>query len=751
MAVTSIPGNMLADGTSAVDPSTAGWQAKLNCTMSLGSGGRNGDGCLLMTSVAAGEMQVQTAAAYNVTAGQVYFTFADASSSTQPERIGLQWLNSSYVQVGSITWSVATSAAMSGWHRVSVAGYAPVGATRARVILSSVTPSAAARLHYWENVYLGPPIRTTGNLLSFGVESGGELDLSGWAVESNCTLSRTVPAVTWPVDHYTSGGHQLTLTTAGAGNASALCVERPSVVPGTDYVAYCHLSPPTLAAATWIELRFYDAPGNQVQVSRGPLAASGTGWMRQYVSGIAPATAATCSVAVGIDGASAGQVLRAETVIATAVVGGRAGNVLPLSDMSFEQGVGAWTKTSGVATIVRSTPWSAFSFSLAYSLTVTSTTATTSVIRSGTYEVPGAGGLPWRAEVYAAVTAGGWTMTRSLRWFDSGGTLITTTSGGAATVPAGGAWWWLTNSYTAPAGAAKVQVEYTVAATATNSVLRLDWVAVWQDEPWISAEEHSDDAYITITMRDLVAGDLISLYRVTAGGERTLVRGSAGLIDQLAVISDLMVVEDYEAPLLTPLTYQAEVRDPDTGAITEYHNTGTVQLAHNDFNEVWLKDVAEPQRNLKVLAKTPPDWDRPIEQGEFRIKGRRNTVTLSDVRGGLAGEFVVATRSDEERAGMHWILNTGHTLFLQTAPGTGVEDMYVAVAAVGDGRIVPYAPEKWRVWPLPLTEQDRPTSRVAGSAGRIWQDVKVESPTWGDVLARHESWLDVLLGRQKAG
>lgn len=749
MAVLEIPGNFLAAGTSAVDPSTAGWQARSNCTISLGSGGRNGDGCLRLASVAAGEMRAQTSAAYTVTPGQTYLVFADASASAQPERIGIEWLTASYVAVGSITWSVTTSAAMAAWHRISVAGVAPVGAVRARIVLSSMSPAAAGASHYFENAYLGLPIRTVGNLLSFGAESGGELDLSAWAVESNCTLSRTVPAVTWPVGFYLAGGHQLTLTVTGGGNASVVCTERPAVGPGQDYAAYAYLNPPTLAAATWIELRFYDANANQVGVSRGPLAASGTGWMRQYVSGRAPATAASCTVALGIDSAAAGQVMRAETVVVGLAPVLRSGSVLPYSDASFEQGVSGWTKTSGVATLARSTPWGAYALSDSYSLTVTSSTATASVIRSPVYDVPGAGGLPWRTEAYTAVTAGGWTLNRSLRWLDASGALISTSSGGATAVPASG-WWWLANNFTAPAGAAKVQVEYTLTATAANSVLRIDKVAVWQDEPWIEAEVQDADAYITVTMRDLVADDLVTLYRVAPDGSRTLVRGTDGIIDHQVIISDLMVVEDYEAPLATTVSYQAEIRDPDTGAITEYRNTEQVSLAHADINLIWLKDVVEPQRNLALVAKTPPSWSRPIEQGEFRIRGRRNSVVLSDVRAGYGGELEVFTRDDGERQGLHWLLDPGHTLLIQAAPGLGFEDVYVAVGEAGEGRVVPYAPEPWRVWSLPLTQEDRPTGSVAGSAGRIWQDVLVEDDTWGGVSEKYASWFDVLLG-QAAG
>ncbi|PAX89849.1 hypothetical protein CLM82_18840, partial [Streptomyces albidoflavus] len=53
-----------------------------------------------------------------------------------------------------------------------------------------------------------------------------------------------------------------------------------------------------------------DAAGNQSGAQRGVLAAPGTGMYRQRASAVAPAGAASCSVAAGLDGAGAGQVLR---------------------------------------------------------------------------------------------------------------------------------------------------------------------------------------------------------------------------------------------------------------------------------------------------------------------------------------------------------------------------------------------------------------------------------------------------------
>ncbi|MEU1919363.1 hypothetical protein ABZ742_04220 [Streptomyces albogriseolus] len=739
----AIPGNFLSPTAETIDPNTSGWAAKLNCTIGMGVGGRTGGGgCLSVKSIAAGEMQARTVSSYPVTAGTVYYAFADAAG-VSTERIGIRWLSATGAEV-AVSWSLTTLTASANWHRVSLAAVAPAGATQAQVLLSS-TEAGATVNHYWENVYLGLPIRTVGNLLPFNTESS-ELDASGWTTVVNATISRQVPVINWSVTNYVAGGHTLAMTAVAAGNASILAVDRPTVTPGREYLAYAYLQPPVVTAQAWIELRFYDSLGNQVQATRSTLAppTPATGMYRQRVSAAAPANAATCSVAAGLDGASAGQVLRLETIAIMAAPELQAGTVLPYADGSFEQGVAGWTVASGVAAIARSSPWGDAAIDGSYSMRVSSSTATTSVLRS--VRVPVTAGVNWRAQIHAGADVLTWTsVTVRVRWYDAANTDLGASTGTAYALPTT-SWYALASDAVAPAAAAQAAVEVVVVASAPASELFVDKVALWQVLPLTDVTANSDGGYATLTLRELPVDGEVTVYRVAQDGTRTLVRGAGGLIDRQALTSDLLVVEDHEAPMGVPVYYWIEVYDVGGSRSTRSSSTITLTL---DVNEAWLKDPGNPQRNVKVLVQTAPDWQRSIEQSKHVVRGRRNAVVLSGKRQGLEGELSVWTRSDDERRALHQLFDSGSTLLWQAAPGMGVADMYVSVGQITEGRVSRLAQEVWRAWSLPMTEQDMPvTVGVSGAAGRTWQDVLVEFATWNDLMSTYATWEDVFLDRR---
>ncbi|TXS19609.1 hypothetical protein EAO71_33735 [Streptomyces sp. ms191] len=743
----AITGNFLSDSTSSMDPSISGWTAKLNSTLTKGTGGRVGDGTLSMKSVAAGEMQARTVASYPVIPLTEYEAFADASGATVPERIGIRWLTAASTEI-SISWSVTTTTASATWHRIAVADLAPATAAYAQVILSSMTPAAANVIGAFENAYLGLPFRTTGNLLSANTE-GLERGTTGWLNELNCTLSRQTPMVQWAADWYLGGGHMLAMTVTGGGNASTRTTDFPQASPGVEYLGYAYLSPPTSVATTWVELRFYDGAFAQLAATQSVLAAPGTGVYRQRVSAVAPAGTVYAGLAAGITSGSAAQVLRVDNAVIMVAPKIREGSVVPYADSSFEQGVGGWTVASGVATLARVTPWGTDGLDGSYCMSVSSATATTSVIRSAKFPISGAGDA-FTAEYGMKVQAGGWNLTRTIRWYDAANVDLGTSSTASAAVPSPN-WWLLSVNGTAPANATQAAIEWTLTATATSSVLRVDKVSLWETLPQATVVGNDTDAYITVTLRELDTTSTVTVWRVRPDGSRTLVRGETGLIENKTLASSVLVIEDYEAPLGVSVYYYAETKN-SSGVITGTRTTATVTLDPGDTEMAWLKDPGNPQRNLRVMVRRAPDWGRPISQTEFRVRGRRNSVIHSDVRGGLEGDLSVWTRTDQERAALHWILDSGNTLLWQAAPGMGVDDMYVNVGQAGEARPTDFAPELWRAWTLPLRQADMPvTVGITGSAGRTWQDILTENATWGDLLSKYATWEDVLFNRPIGG
>ena len=548
------------------------------------------------------------------------------------------------------------------------------------------------------------------------------------------------------MDWYWAGGEQITLTAAADGDASIVTVGRPTVRAGVEYVGYVYLNPPAAGAGCWVEVRWYDAGGAQIAAERATLAAPGTGLYRQQVSGVAPAGAVTCAVAVGISDATAGQVVRFEGVIVTPRPADRLpGSVLPLADSGFEQGVGSWTVSSGAATIARS-GWVTTAGEGNYTLEVSSA-AGTSVLTSGRYPVTGAS-LPWEVATGVRVDAGGWQVGPAVAWYDAGGAQIAVTSDGSTAMPADGQWWTVSADVVAPAGAVSAEVQVTVTATDASSVVSLDAVTLVQELPQAEADPDDVLGRVVVVLRDLTVGDLLTLWRIV-GARQTLVRGAAGLITGLPLTATQYSVEDYEAPIGQPVSYRMETHSA-AGGLTGFATFGPVTLSVPGSSMCWVKDPVEPYRNVLLRASVPPDWSRPAQATEYRIRGRRNSVMLYDVRGGLTGTLQVWTLTDAERQALHFATDTGNPLLIQFSPGLGIEDAYVSVGDTTEARVIGYAGEPRRLWSLPLTQVDQPIGGVVGTAGWTVRDVATTYATALDVTHAYATVLDLALDTRRS-
>jgi len=354
----------------------------------------------------------------------------------------------------------------------------------------------------------------------------------------------------------------------------------------------------------------------------------------------------------------------------------------------------------------------------------------------------------WRVYVAAKRVAGGWSLVSTIRWFDASSTLITTASSTSAAIPSDGNWWTLSQDFTAPANAAFAQIDYTLTATAASSTLQLDTVLLYQVLPQQSITISDATASSQLVIREIVVPRLMTVYRVLADGSKTVVRGSSGLLSQVTTTDDTLIVTDYEAPLGVPFSYRVEFYNSTTGVLTGYRTTGTYTLDPGDPNYIWIKDPARPLVNMRVLVKSPPDWQQPIEQNVLRPRGRPNAVVLSGVRAGREGSLVVWTQTDDERDALRFLLATGNILFWQSAPGMGEPDVYVSVAETAYPRVSEEARDPWREWTLPLTEVDRPTGGMAGSPTWTVRDVGIENSSVLSLMDRYATVLDLALGQR---
>lgn len=751
----AIPGNLLSLVTEMVDPNTSGWTSMLNSTLSLGTGGRNGDGTLVVTSVAAGEMRARTVSLYRARSGTTYQALCDASGATVPERIGIRWLTIGQSEI-SITWSLTALVASTSWHRLAVAGVAPANAYFAQVVVSS-TPAGAGVTSSFENFYLGLPITTDGNLLPFNT-STFEIDTSGWTVDTNASISRQLPTYSYAVTDYTVGGHTLAMAVTANGNAAVKTASPVAAAAGREYLAFALLNPPTSSSVCWVEIRFVDGSGTVLGTKRSTLAPPGTGIYRQIASGVAPAGTTGLVVAAGITGGTAAQVMRVDTAavldVATAKATGLLGmipaaSIMPFEDAEFEEGLGTWTVASGSATMAQTTPWGTNQASNAYALKVTFAGAGTTAIKTGKYAISAATGDSWGTSLSVKPPGGSWQILPDLLWYNASGTLISSSSSSAATLP-GASWWTVSQTEPVPAGAASVAVQYTITAPGAGSIY-LDLVAVLPVLPDSVASVQADSASVLLTLRGLTPSQAISVWRVTPDGMRTYVRGSSGLLNQATITAETMILVDYEAPLGVPISYYYETYTTAGGTFTssDSFGNGTV-VPSGGINWCWLKDPGNPQRNMQLLVAAGPDWTQPIEQAAYIVRGRRNKVIRSGIRNGEEGDLKVFTRSDDERLALDWLLASGAVLLWQTDPAAGVGDKYVNVGAVDKSRSGQLAQEAIRTWTLPLVEADQPvTTGVNGTAGRTWQDILTTYATWNDVLAAYATWEDVLLDQRK--
>lgn len=178
-----------------------------------------------------------------------------------------------------------------------------------------------------------------------------------------------------------------------------------------------------------------------------------------------------------------------------------------------------------------------------------------------------------------------------------------------------------------------------------------------------------------ITIEGLGIGDsIVSVWR-TADGERSSVRGA-----RRALMVDAAFIQDYDAPLERPITYEVEVLSGPTGATRVYAAPITV---HSDSG--WLMDPLIPQTAMPVLGHKGTDGQPYLRSPALSELEYAADVSLIDIMGSpapmaLFGQvmkargipFSMSTRSAEQNALLKELLLSSPQFVFRPIPSFGV-------------------------------------------------------------------------------
>lgn len=731
----AITGNLLPANAESAETDASAWVALVNSTNpASGSGGTLGTKCWLFRSVATGDAQAGLASRVAVTAGAEYWACASIfpPAAGAQTRIEVRWYNSGGSLISTSQGPVVTAPAGT-WHQVGVIGAAPALAATADVVLRSTT-TAANESRFVDRVFLGltSGSKVSGNLLPFNAETV-EVDVSGWFAATNCTLGVSASAYTW----YQS----LLVTSSAAGDvmARSALAQAPAVTPGVEYVATARVAPGTAGLTQKIQIFWRDAGGTELGTSSATWTPATGQWTQITVVATAPAGAAVARVAVSPTATAGGQQwIYDRLVFAPTSALMVAGNLLPYNTSDIEQDASGWTVAGGTKSQTTEQVLGG-----AYALKMVAAggdmVATVTAPITGIQEGLGYQFAPCVLETVAR------TYQTRIEWLNSAGDAIRTRW--QSWTGSTGSWLVGTMGDLAPDGAVSARLSLIVPGAPAGEVWYLDRVE-WKLGGLTAKATPAAGGGAAIIVRGLTTGGPTykwSLVRLVSGSGNHPVRGWSGDLISQSIAGDIAVATDYEAPLGVPVQWRAVLQDA-AGVIRVTYTSDPVTLAA-ESTDVWLKDPGLPQRSVKVTVATPmPTWTRAARQGVSQVRGRALPVVINDVRGGPTGDLTVVTETDADIEALWWVLDSGGPLLLQWPPGWAQRDMYVSVGDVQAAPVVEYAEFHDRTWTLPLTQVDRPTGGVTGSADRTWQTVADSAETWAEALADAASWLDVYTG-----
>jgi hypothetical protein len=232
----------------------------------------------------------------------------------------------------------------------------------------------------------------------------------------------------------------------------------------------------------------------------------------------------------------------------------------------------------------------------------------------------------------------------------------------------------------------------------------------------------------------------ISIRRITPGYPTVLVRGARAA----EPIGGQLPVYDHEPPLGLTSQYQAMAQYSD-GTSSGWTDPVAVAIDCDD-NEVWVKDVGQPLRSMRLVLRAVGGRRRPARVERHDVQGREKPVMISDVRGSAVETAVFGTKSHAEKDLFDALIGTGQVLLVQVPPTWGRRDSYYSFGDSEEVRLRQFGPIEHRDWQIDLTEVEEPGTDHTGLPDNSYQVLLAEFATYADLLAARPTYLSVLAG-----
>ncbi|MFJ6237940.1 hypothetical protein ACIQH0_28120 [Streptomyces griseus] len=300
----TVAGNRFSYDKASAEVSVTGWDAWANATLDRTSTvAWEGWWSLRATATAAGVAEIG-ATRHAVSPGTEYVAQARVRPTvTGTVRMEIRWYDADIVY---LTRTVADHSVTAGdWTACAVIGTAPPGAAHARMAMLP-TALSAGEIWYFDQMALRPSPIPTGSVIGYNVQSM-EVDGSGWAAVSGCTVSRTTETA-W------EGVASLRIDETGSNGMNA-SIRMSAAVPITPRQAY-QVAPRLKLGAGPAGRRvsttysWYSAADELIRTASSTWelgSSAGTGWYIPTTSAVAPSGAAYLAVGFAIVSTIAGQ------------------------------------------------------------------------------------------------------------------------------------------------------------------------------------------------------------------------------------------------------------------------------------------------------------------------------------------------------------------------------------------------------------------------------------------------------------